>query len=694
MDMFGGLPTIEDEPAEDASAQVKEVADKISERIGDNTEDDTEEDAIERRVAPKIKAAEKEAIATFKGKADAVLEKIKTMSASELNDFDAETFLDELLIDEIVKPLYEKLKENEPASAHEYIDNNIDYSDYAPKLGSVYEKYVAKGDTAVGKRQDQLDDLDALIDDASSSAASDLQEAVGGMKEPQSHQEVQGYNAKIKEVRDILQAQYESKISKAGGSPESADWEALDEEFESLTDEYSDDPDDWDEDLGKALKLSFRGVSVSIGNLKQYRFEGVPVAIADLIKAPCGRGWEGTKPGCVRAKSKKNPVEKAESAKQQGEVKPKTKGKKSKKEKLDNSEKSAIAEKEESKSNGNFLKKRVIDGAIPDFSSEDLTSYISAKAKVNKQDDPNAAHNIPYESWLSGRQQDGVINKPGNYRGRYGREIKESIEEGNSLSNEMLEHLTPKNSGLKKADLKQLKIQSAENGEKIEALRESIEPVENILNKSLLTDEESKGYKPLMDEEEASNYTKDSFMGDWSFHHGTNAEFAADIVTNGVKPEANENGMFGAGFYMGASQEIAEYYAGNSNSEYISSKIKVKNPYIVEDINNFVGGNDPLLRQYAEDPDKNDEITAAVGRKYGDTSTATTTMMLRIRGHDSIYLQKEGYFIAFDKKQVATFSKKKARGREDLGDLSDWGLNKEESFNQLNKIKGDRGLGS
>ncbi|MEH1789637.1 MAG: hypothetical protein V7L23_29805 [Nostoc sp.] len=159
----------------------------------------------------------------------------------------------------------------------------------------------------------------------------------------------------------------------------------------------------------------------------------------------------------------------------------------------------------------------------------------------------------------------------------------------------------------------------------------------------LVDDETAKKYKPSMSEDEANEYTKNSFTGNLSFYHGNSQSVVDSIKTDGAIPERNDTGMYGKGFYLAASKDEAEYYAltrSGQDTAVIASKVNVKNPYVCnsQDIQDL---KDNLFKH------------------LGDDNSSVVTEYFKAKGHDSIYLQDMGYFVTFDTKQTVTYSEDK-----------------------------------
>jgi|GEM_PF-6235929 len=267
--------------------------------------------------------------------------------------------------------------------------------------------------------------------------------------------------------------------------------------------------------------------------------------------------------------------------------------------------------------------------AIPDLGLDQFKEYIQDRDKIEAQNNPDAVWNKTYGQWSHGDQSRQKTLS--NYR----IELSQAIHSGFAPPDHIL-----RDSGLKLTRKEQQKLE--ENKSELTKKQKNIEQIDKAIAHPLISDEEAKGYKPKMSEDEAKSYTKDSFMGDISFYHGNSHAVTNSVTSEGVKTERNNNGIFGQGFYLAVAKDEAEGYAlsfgrENEDSALLSTKVKVKNPYICnsEDITN-IGTHFP-------------------GNQSSGTDSVKITEFLRAKGHDSIYMKDHGYFVAFDGKQVATY---------------------------------------
>ena len=197
-----------------------------------------------------------------------------------------------------------------------------------------------------------------------------------------------------------------------------------------------------------------------------------------------------------------------------------------------------------------------------------------------------------------------------------------------------------------------------ENRAELDAKRSSVGKIQSAIDAPLLTDAEAKGYKPLMSQSEAASYTKGTFADGLDFYHGGAQKSIDGITTSGVKIEANTTGMYGRGFYLAAGKLDASSYADASAPAVLSSRIKTKNPYVME----------------SGDLDKmNSWLDGA--NSAGQKSNANLSDFVKAKGHDSIYVKDLGYFVALDSRQVAAFQKE-GLSKQVVADALAFGLDK------------------
>lgn len=182
----------------------------------------------------------------------------------------------------------------------------------------------------------------------------------------------------------------------------------------------------------------------------------------------------------------------------------------------------------------------------------------------------------------------------------------------------------------------------AENKRKLADASRTVKKLEAQINKTDLPNG-GKGWKATMTRAEADKYMGDGgFFGKTSFWHGNSDGVTKDIRTNGAKPEKNDDGEFGAGFYSGTSKNIGLQYGARSAStgrsaELLELRIYSKNPFIAD----------------SKQIQKLREAAIAYGL-YNKQGEADIRPLLKAKGYDSIYSPSAGYHVAFDQKQVVT----------------------------------------
>lgn len=151
------------------------------------------------------------------------------------------------------------------------------------------------------------------------------------------------------------------------------------------------------------------------------------------------------------------------------------------------------------------------------------------------------------------------------------------------------------------------------------------------------------GYKPLMTEAEALEYTKDSVY-QYTVYHGTTEAGGASITTTGVDVTKNGTAIYGQGFYTAKNYEAAQFYADNARDgeegAILEMRVMVRNPKIVANRQEWI------------------EYKASIGVDPYDTSAANAAQMsaaLKERGFDAVEVVDDGYVCVLDPQQVAVF---------------------------------------
>jgi hypothetical protein len=264
--------------------------------------------------------------------------------------------------------------------------------------------------------------------------------------------------------------------------------------------------------------------------------------------------------------------------------------------------------------------------AIKDLAAQDFVDYRRNVEGASFFENPDAAWNQPYDQWAA------QASEKKRSRGDYVGAVRDAIRMGWPVSPDILSAIKPKKADIAKNDA---------NRSDWEGKKRQIERIQRAATHPLMDAEETKGYKPLMSEEEAAKYTAGSFTGNLKFYHGNDKAVTQSVANDGVNADLNNKGIFGKGFYLAASKAEACYYSLNAqdpdNTEVISTQVKVKNPYVAtaEDISR--------LGQWFP------------GDQSNNIDSTSVTNYLRAKGHDSIYLADYGYFVAFEGKQVASY---------------------------------------
>jgi hypothetical protein len=142
-----------------------------------------------------------------------------------------------------------------------------------------------------------------------------------------------------------------------------------------------------------------------------------------------------------------------------------------------------------------------------------------------------------------------------------------------------------------------------------------------------------------MSKAEAEEYTRDSYYQGQDFYHGTSAENADGIVTEGVKWSLDSENSYGDGFYMTPSKAGAIRYA----SEYkvpstVSARILCKNPKIFQNGTDFY------------------EFLSEYKTPMNESEAGFASRLLTSQGYDSIEIRgTQMLIIILNYQQVAVF---------------------------------------
>lgn len=208
--------------------------------------------------------------------------------------------------------------------------------------------------------------------------------------------------------------------------------------------------------------------------------------------------------------------------------------------------------------------------------------------------------------------------------------------------------------GIKLSKRDKSRIQS--NRDAVSATQQRVSEIQKAIDHPLLTDEEASGFKHKMTTDEADAYTAGSFMGNLRFYHGNGAGVIDSMDRDGVQPDLNNRGIYGKGAYFGASPEIGREYQSaaaleGSGSGLVEVATKVKNPAVISTAE-YV----KISQFFFPDSSDNDASDSEAVQQY-----------FRAMGHDSIYLENEGYFITFDPRQtvITNVSRAEAKSPEE-----------------------------
>jgi hypothetical protein len=165
------------------------------------------------------------------------------------------------------------------------------------------------------------------------------------------------------------------------------------------------------------------------------------------------------------------------------------------------------------------------------------------------------------------------------------------------------------------------------------------------------------GWKPTMSDEEAKEYTKESYFQE-PFYHGTSKSASDGIQSQGVETKKIGRGQFGAGFYLTNSESEADMYAngymsqnpdGSTNTSQAATmtvRVNIRKPKVFS-----------TSKQFAKFKEK-------LGFNFHDNDPKSAKIMtdaLREKGFDGVYIKDRGYAVAFDKEQVVVTNSREAK---------------------------------
>jgi hypothetical protein len=147
------------------------------------------------------------------------------------------------------------------------------------------------------------------------------------------------------------------------------------------------------------------------------------------------------------------------------------------------------------------------------------------------------------------------------------------------------------------------------------------------------------GWKPLMSKVEAEEYTRDSYYQGQDFYHGTSAESADSITSQGARIESESVNTYGEGFYLAFARKTAENYARlTASPSVLTSRVNVENP-----------------RKFRDSIDFDDFLTAN-NIPADDSQSKTVSKILILQGYDAVEVGGNRVLvIIFNPNQIAIF---------------------------------------
>lgn len=291
--------------------------------------------------------------------------------------------------------------------------------------------------------------------------------------------------------------------------------------------------------------------------------------------------------------------------------------------------------------------------ARPDFSISNLVEYADRRIQIINNEFLGA-HNQTFEEWRNN-------NPDGSDKAaltRYKNEQRDAIG---------LRFVTPE--ALQSSGLKLRKTDQSRNQEQEELYtnaKAATEEIDRLLNRSLVPDNLRENYRPMMTAEEAAEYTAGTYFEGIDLYHGSTAEGVENITSQGVDPGRNTDGIYGAGFYQAILQEEASIYAQDGAGQVVTSRTYSQNPFVVRDSSEIRALADRILDQLVEELELEPQDLEELFAGMGDPSNAGLSLLLRVQGYDSIYIQDKGYQVAFQREQVLVYEANAA----DAGDTS------------------------
>lgn len=233
--------------------------------------------------------------------------------------------------------------------------------------------------------------------------------------------------------------------------------------------------------------------------------------------------------------------------------------------------------------------------------------------------------------------------------------IENTLATGGHVPESIIDEVTGvRKVGLSKAFAKARKRTSAANKKELEQAESKMKLFEQALASPVDPARAAK-HKPMMSRQDAEAYASGTPLAEFSFYHGGTSGGIASITTSGVDIAANQDGIYGSGFYMAAAPQVAQAYASASALEdgaMISAKVAMKRPLIIENSQDMDAA---LNREIGLTPLSSDPEIGSALEEFGDPKTAAFSAMARLRGYDGIYVKDLGYLVAFDQKQVVAY---------------------------------------
>lgn len=197
---------------------------------------------FEGRAIAKIEQAAPAVIKDLQQKSKAFVQRIKSMPLSELQHLDLDAEMHDNYYLPAASQLLDAAKNGEHPDNHNAIEE-LDLDEHAPWLDEAWTEAYGKAEKVLS---DRIDEIEAREDEIGEDAVSRMSDEGGKLieDEPETLEAWQQTQEKLKALHSSIKASHQEELSKLGILP---DWRDLDDELNELLDQYSSDPEDWED---------------------------------------------------------------------------------------------------------------------------------------------------------------------------------------------------------------------------------------------------------------------------------------------------------------------------------------------------------------------------------------------------------------------------------------------------------------